>query len=94
MRIDESRTPMGDGINSGFDVICFFLIFVGIPTLIFGLPIVALVILSFRTKRLVTENDGASSARSRILAWLCALLALFGVGVLMFLITGVGFTTD
>ena len=39
---------MGDGVNTPFDVFVFFLIFVGIPTLIFGLPIVVLGFLSTR----------------------------------------------
>ena len=56
---------MGDGITTPFDVIIFFLIFVGIPTLIFGLPIVVLGFLfARRTVQLNRKRQNEISERT------------------------------
>lgn len=47
---------MGDGITTAFDVFAFFLIFVGIPTFIFGMPIVVLGFLSARRRVLLNRK--------------------------------------
>lgn len=85
---------MGDGITTSFDVFVLIVITAGIPTLIFGLPIGALVFLSLRRKRLMAARVSPNSRRSFSgIAWLFGLLAIVAVGVLVFLMTAVSFTT-
>jgi hypothetical protein len=94
LNIGARRVSIGDGIDSSFDAICFVLILAGIPTLILGLPVGVLVYLSARTRRHIAANgDSNSPRRSKSVAWLFALLAVLAVGVVVFLMTAVGFTS-
>ena len=83
---------MGDG--STFDQIGFLLMIAGAPALLFGLPIAVLIFLSVRRHRILaakTESDQPKQTYS--VGWLYALLTLLGIGVFVFLMTAVGFTT-
>ena len=86
---------MGDGITTPFDVFVFVLIFAGIPLLLFGFPIAVLIFLSVRRHRILAGKGKAHQpSQTRLVPWLCAFLALVGIGVIVFLMTAVGFTTD
>jgi hypothetical protein len=83
---------MGDGSTIG--QIGFLLMIAGVPTLLFGLPIAVLIFLSARRHRiLAAKTEGDPRKRTHSVAWLCALLTLLGIGVFVFLMTAVGFTT-
>jgi hypothetical protein len=91
---------MGDAINTPFDVFVFVLIFVGIPTLIFGAPIALLGFLSARRTiqlnrkcRIETDNslrttEANSVGTLPVSPWLVALFLLMIVGAIVFLVFG------
>lgn len=82
---------IGDGITTTFDLLVFLLAFVGVPALIFGTPIAALVFLSARRRARLGPNSAEYSATVR--PWLLGLLVLIVAGILAFLLFAVGFTT-
>jgi len=67
----------------------FLAIFVGIPGLIFGLPIAFLVALSIRRRSKLSHEQSATSTY----AWTLGFLVLLGISVIVFFMTAVGFTT-
>jgi hypothetical protein len=90
---------MGDAIQTPFDVFVFFLVFVGIPTLIFGGPIA---VLGFRSARRTIQlnrkrrkqaanspqQPEASLLSVSGLPWLVALILVVTVGAIVFLVFG------
>jgi uncharacterized BrkB/YihY/UPF0761 family membrane protein len=90
---------MGDAIQTPFDVFVFFLVFVGIPALMFGGPIAVLGFLSARrtiplSRKRINETfdspqqpEVISLSISR-LPWLVALTLLVFVGAIVFLVFG------
>jgi hypothetical protein len=94
---------MGDAITTPFDVFVFVLIFVGIPTLIFGMPIAVLGFLSVRRKIQLNAKRNNETLDSRLtpassntnskvsssgLPWLVALILLIAVAAIVYLISG------
>jgi len=94
---------MGDAITTPFDAFVFVLVFVGIPTLIFGGPIAVLGFLSVRRtiqlnrkRKSETGNSLLTSSKSEAhsltaspgLPWLVALILLLIVGAIVFLVFG------
>ena len=84
---------MGDAITTPFDVFVFFLVFVGIPALIFGGPIVVLGFLSVRrtiqlNRQRRNHSDPNSLTASPRLPWLVALFLFSVVGAIAFLVFG------
>jgi hypothetical protein len=99
----KGSTSMGDAIQTPFDVFMFFLVFVGIPTLIFGGPIAVLGFLSARRsmrlnrKRRNESTDllqAAPDSQEHLVStlpgspWLVALFLLVIVAAIVFLVFG------
>ena len=83
---------MGDATAN--EQIVFLIIMAAVPTLLFGLPIATLMFLSARRQRILTAKAASNHlTRPNSMAWLFALLSLFGAGVIAFFLTAVGFTT-
>jgi len=80
---------VGDSIETPFEMGMFIATSVGIPTLIFGLPIAYLVMTSFRRQRKLREK--ASTPWPPIMG--IGFLVLVGCSVINFFMTAVGFTT-
>ena len=58
---------MGDAINTPFDVFLFVVVFVGVPMLLFSLPIIVLVLLSerrYRSLKRRQKNESLDSSTS------------------------------
>jgi hypothetical protein len=94
---------MGDAIKTPFDVFVFFLVFVGIPALIFGGPIAVLGFLSVRRsiqlnkkRRNAAVNSLLNPSESEVnsfsmspgLPWLIAVILFVIVGAIVFLVFG------
>ena len=88
---------MGDAIQTPFDVFVFFLVFVGIPALIFGGPIAVLGFLSARRTIQLSRKHRNETVYSpqqpeanlpSISPWLVAVILLVIVGTIVFLVFG------
>ena len=79
---------MGDAITTPFDAFLFILVFVGVPAVIFGGPIVVLAFLSARRTAQLNRQHGNDSDTSPRSPWLIALFVSGVVGVFAFLAFG------
>ena len=85
---NSEESSIGDGITNTFDILLFLAIVAGIPGLIFGLPIAALVALSFRRQRKLWPEQSVGTTEK----WAIGFLVLLGIVVTLFFVTAVGFT--